>query len=473
MKNIVAGSFVFIAILANAADTPARKPNIILILTDDQGYGDFSCTGNPILKTPHMDRLAREGVQLTNFHVSPTCSPTRSALLSGRHEFMNGVTHTIFERERLRLDTTTLAQVLKGAGYTTGIFGKWHLGDEDAYQPDRRGFDEVFIHGGGGIGQTFTGSGGDAPGNSYFNPAIKHNGKFEKTNGYCTDVFFGQAKKWIASVKGKQPFFCYLAPNAPHSPRQVRPADMKPYAGKVPEEVAKFYGMIANVDDNVGWLLAKLKEWDIERDTLIIFMNDNGGQLDACRIFNAGMTGNKGTAWEGGTRAASFWRWPGTLKPGVAKQLTAHLDVFPTLAELAGVKLDDPLKAQMEGRSLVPLLKNPQADWPDRYLFTHLGRWGGRKPGTPPEKFGVCSVRNTRYSLVRGKKGWELYDLQKDSGQKHDIAAQHSGVVKKMSAVYNQWWQQVLPNLVNEDAYKTAPKVNPFKEQYRKQFGKK
>ena len=356
----------------------APKPNVIIVLTDDQGYGDLSLTGNPILKTPNMDRLAREGVQFTNFHVSPSCSPTRSVLMSGRHEFMNGVTHTVLERERLRLDTTTIAQVLKGAGYTTGIFGKWHLGDEDAYQPDKRGFDEVFIHGGGGIGQTFAGSCGDAPGNSYFNPAIKHNGKFVKTTGYCTDVFFGQAAKWIASVKGKKPFFVYLATNAPHGPLHVRPEDEARYAGKVKPDVAKFFGMIANIDDNIGRLLVKLKEWGIERDTVVIFMNDNGTASGEA-VFNAGMRGKKGTAWEGGTRAASFWYWPGTLKPGVATQLTAHLDVFPTLAELAGVKLEERLQAQVEGRSLVPLLKNPQADWPDRYLFTHLGRWGGLK----------------------------------------------------------------------------------------------
>ena len=161
-------------------------PNIVFILTDDQGYGDLSCNGNPVLKTPNIDRLHAEGVRLNDFHVSPTCAPTRSALITGRHEFRNGVTHTIFERERLTLSATTLPQVLRSAGYTTGIFGKWHLGDEDAYQPDRRGFDEVFVHGAGGIGQTYPGSCGDAPGNTYFSPVIKHNGKFEKTDGYCT-----------------------------------------------------------------------------------------------------------------------------------------------------------------------------------------------------------------------------------------------------------------------------------------------
>src|SRR5438477_64691 len=189
---------VMFATAATAADPLAgKKPNIVFVLTDDQGYGDISAHGNPILKTPNLDRLHAEGVRFTDFHVSPTCSPTRSALLTGRHEFKNGITHTILERERLTLKATTVAQVLKSAGYTTGIFGKWHLGDEAAYQPNRRGYDEVFIHGAGGIGQTYPGSCGDAPGNKYSNPAILHNGKFEKTSGFCTDLFFAQALRWI------------------------------------------------------------------------------------------------------------------------------------------------------------------------------------------------------------------------------------------------------------------------------------
>ena len=275
---VLVASWVSPAKAQPAVTLEARRPNIIFVLTDDQGYGDLSCHGNPILKTPNLDRLHDEGVRFTDFHVSPTCSPTRSALMTGRHEFKNGVTHTILERERLTLKATTVAQVLKSAGYTTGIFGKWHLGDEPDHWPDKRGFDEMFIHGCGGIGQSYPGSCGDVPGNTYFDPTILHNGKFEKTKGYCTDVFFGQALRWIESVKGKKPFFCYLATNAPHAPLQVRPEDEKRYADKVKNpNVAKFFGMIANIDDNVGRLLDKLKEWGIERDTLVIFMNDNGG----------------------------------------------------------------------------------------------------------------------------------------------------------------------------------------------------
>jgi arylsulfatase len=450
-----------------------RPPNIIVILTDDQGYGDFSCTGNPILKTPQMDRLHDEGVRFTNFHVSPTCSPTRSALLSGRHEFKNGVTHTILERERMRLATVTLAQVLKSAGYTTGIFGKWHLGDEAAYQPDRRGFDEVFIHGGGGIGQSYSGSCGDVPDNKYFDPVIKHNGRFEKSTGFCTDIFTVQAVKWIDSVKGKQPFFCYLSYNAAHEPLSCPPEFSKPYADKVPDKVATFYGMIANIDANVGRLMAQLNEWGIDQNTLIVLMNDNGGYAPACKVYNAGMRGTKATAWEGGTRAASFWRWPGTLKPSTVDQLTSIMDLFPTITELAGLTLDAKVKDQVEGRSLVPLLNNPHAPWAERNLVTHIGRWGGMTPGTPPEKYikDGCAIRNNRFSLVRGEAAWRLFDLKHDPGQSDDIAARQPEVVNQLSTAYDRWWADVQSDLVNEDAYKSAPKVNPFKQDYWYQVG--
>jgi arylsulfatase len=444
-------------------------PNIVFILTDDQGYGDLSCNGNPVLKTPNIDRLHAEGVRLNDFHVSPTCAPTRSALITGRHEFRNGVTHTIFERERLTLSATTLPQVLRSAGYTTGIFGKWHLGDEDEYQPDRRGFDEVFVHGAGGIGQTYPGSCGDAPGNTYFSPVIKHNGKFEKTDGYCTDVFFAQAIRWMESVKGKKPFYAYIATNVPHTPLQVRPEDQARYAGKVPENVAKFFGMLANVDDNVGRLLGKLAEWGIDRDTLVVYMNDNGGTA-GCRFYNAGMRGSKGTAWLGGTRATSAWRWPGTLRPATVDKLTAHIDFFPTLAELAGATLSAEVRAQVEGRSLLPLLFDPNAAWPDRTLFTHLGRW---PQGSPPAtgKYAVCSVRKSQWHLVspgKGEKRWELYDVKADPGENTNVAGQHPEVVEQLSAAFENWWDSVQPQLVNETA--VGPKVNPFKEQYWKQF---
>jgi arylsulfatase len=457
----------------SAASLAGKQPNIIFMLTDDQGYGDVSAHGNPILKTPNLDRLHAESVRFTDFHVSPTCSPTRSALFTGRHEFKNGVTHTILERERLTLNATTLAQVLKSAGYTTGIFGKWHLGDEAEYQPNRRGFDEVFIHGAGGIGQTYPGSCGDAPGNKYFDPAILHNGKFVKTRGYCTDVFYAQATKWMdVQRRAKKPFFAYIPSNAPHGPYIARPEDAALYQGKVPtEEIAHFFGMIHNIDQNVGKLLDRLKEWGIERDTLVIFMNDNGGVVGT-RVFNAGMRGQKGSAWLGGTRAISFWRWPGALQPADCGALTAHIDFFPTLAEIAGAKLAPEVRQQVEGRSLVPLLENPAAPWADRILFTHLGRWPkGARPDTA--KYKTCSVRNTRWHLVSAdgaaEPKWELFDVKADPGEKTDVAAANPSVVKELAAAFERFWAGAVPLMVNENA--TGPAINPFQELYYRQFG--
>jgi arylsulfatase len=467
-----------VALALNAFAQANRKPNIILILTDDQGYGDVARHGNPILKTPNLDRLHDESVRFTDFHVSTTCAPTRSALMSGRHDFKNGVTHTILERERMSLNTTTIAQVLKSAGYTTGIFGKWHLGDEPAYRPNRRGFDEMFIHGCGGIGQTYPGTCGDAPGNSYFNPVILHNDKFETTDGYCTDVFFGQAMRWMKAAKGQnasRPFFAYITPNAPHAPLDVPEAYEKLYADKLPQDrpgknTAKFFGMVHNIDDNVGKLLAQLKEQGIERETLVIFMNDNGG-TEGVRVWNAGMRGSKNTPYIGGTRAISFWRWPGTLKPTATDALAAHIDVFPTLMELAGAKLTASVKAQVEGRSLLPVLKNAKANWPDRIFVRHIGRWP--KGANPNDwKYIQVSVRAKRWHLVSDSKEnikrWALYDLVADPGEKTDVAAQHADIVNQLDAEYDKWWAGMLPLLVNESA--PQPAVNPYHEQYWKQF---
>ncbi|MFM1767675.1 MAG: hypothetical protein RJA22_204 [Verrucomicrobiota bacterium] len=460
---------------ANPSPSPAgRRPNIVFVITDDQGYGDLGCHGHPVLRTPHLDRLHREGVRFTDFHVSPTCSPTRAALFTGRHEFRNGVTHTILERERLAPGAVTLAEILRAAGYTTGIFGKWHLGDEADYRPERRGFDEVFIHGAGGIGQTYPGSCGDAPGNTYFNPAILHNGRFVRTKGYCTDVFFDQALAWIGTARDrKQPFLAWIACNAPHAPLQVRPEDEARYAGRVTNaQAAKFLGMIANIDDNVGRLLARLAEWGLERDTLVIFMNDNGTAGGAQGGYNAGMRGAKGTAFLGGTRAASFWRWPGTLAPADCAALAAHIDVFPTLAEIAGATLPRAARDQVEGRSLVPLLQNPRQAWPERTLFTHLGRWAKHaEPATA--KYRMAAVRTPRWHLVSATgaaaPSWLLFDVTRDYGEQTDLAAREPGVVRDLAARFESWWDSVQPALVNERA--PGPKVNPFKELYWQQFG--
>lgn len=452
---------------AAAAGIAGSRPNIVLVVSDDQGYGDLGRHGNPIVQTPNLDRMYDQSVRFDDFHVSPTCAPTRASLMTGRHEFKNGVTHTILERERLNLQATTLAQVLKAAGYRTGILGKWHLGDEAPYQPGSRGFDETFIHGAGGIGQTYAGTCGDAPGNRYFDPVILHNGAFEKTQGYCTDVFFRQALNWIDAVRADGPFFCYLPTNAPHAPLDVPAEYEKLYAAQVKPPAARFLGMVTNLDENVGKLLAHLDHLGIERQTLVIYMNDNGGTA-GCEVFNAGMRGRKATAHNGGTRAMSLWRWPGTLPPATASALTAHVDIFPTLAELAGAKLPKYLAARLDGFSLVPLLENPHARWhEDRLLFTHVGRW---KAGVEPEKFGECSVRWKQYLLAREDARWALYDLKSDSGETRDLAETQPGVAQRLAAEYDSWWDEVRHCFVNENAYQTAPKVNPFHALYWRQY---
>jgi len=465
-------SGLLLALMVGAATTPVQArekssslPNIILVMPDDIGYGDFSVNGNPIIKTPHVDAFARQSVRLTNFHVSPTCAPTRAALMTGRHEFKSGVTHTIMERERLSLNATTLAQMLRKKGYVNGIFGKWHLGDEDAYQPDRRGFDEAFIHGAGGIGQTYPGSCGDAPGNTYFNPAILHNGTFVKTKGYCTDLFFQQALTWIDEKRaGEQPFFAYITPNAAHTPLQCPEDYAKRHADQVPQDVAKFYGMIENIDDNFGKLLEALKTWELENQTLVIFMTDNGGTIGTS-VFNAGMRGKKVTPYEGGTRVPAYWRFPKHFAEGSESHaLTAQIDLFPTLAELVGVPLDGPLQTQVEGRSFLPLLKNPAAEWPDRTLVTHVGRWP--RGQAKQAKHTNSSIRDQRFALVNDQ---ELFDLKADPGQSKNVIDEHPEEVARLRQAYDRWWQEVLPCLENEEV--VGPKVNPYKARYWKQFG--
>jgi len=441
-------------------ETLEERPNVILIITDDQGYGELACHGNRIIKTPNLDRLYRESTRFTTFHVSPTCSPTRASLMTGRHEFRSGVTHTIFERERLSLDAVTIAEVLSEAGYTTGIFGKWHLGDEEPYQPHNRGFDEVFIHGAGGIGQTYECSCGDVPDNKYFDPVIRHNTTFVKTKGYCTDVFFTQALRWIKKNRNR-PFFAYVAPNAPHGPYTCPEQYLKPYLdARLDEKSAAYYGMITNIDDNVGWLIRKLDEWRLTRKTLVVFMTDNGHPLG--NLYNAGMRGKKGTPHEGGTRVPAFFRWPGRLKAGVdVDRLAAHIDIFPTLAELCGATIPQGLK--LDGRSLVPLLKDPKATWPDRYIFVHVGRWPRGK--ARDFKYARCAVRSQRFRLVNNTA---LYDIQNDPGEKVNVIDEFPNVAARMRQAYDRWWDEVLPAMVNEDV--PYAQQNPFKVLYARQL---
>jgi len=480
-------SMVWLAFLVLSGVTPVvladeplagSKPNVILIMTDDQGYGPVGRHGHPWIRTPNLDRLYDTSVRFTRFLVSPTCSPTRSALMTGRHPMRNGVTHTILERERMTLKATTLPQVLKTAGYTTGIFGKWHLGDQEPYQPHNRGFDEAFIHGAGGIGQAYNCSCADAPGNKYFDPAIRHNGSFVKTEGFCTDVFFTAATGWIRQVHDQQtPFFAYIVTNAPHGPFIAPTKNTKRFSdlGFNPQQ-AGFYGMIENIDENMGRLMQKLEAGNLLEDTLIIFMSDNGmtgngagrGVLGHAadgtplNAYNAGMKGTKGSPDEGGVRVPFFVRWDGHIKPGRdIDRIAAHIDILPTLAALAGAEV--PAK-QVEGRDLLPLIANPRAEWADRYLFTHQGRW---RTGSDPDasQWKGFAVRNQRFRFVSNNA---LYDMEKDPGQTTNVIDQHGEVVEKMRTVYDAWWKETRPLMVNEDVPMSP--TRPFHELYKKQM---
>ncbi|MHB8902737.1 MAG: arylsulfatase, partial [Thermoguttaceae bacterium] len=472
MKHALALLALLLPLLLAGADTACGappKPNIVLVMPDDVGCGDYACLGNPIMRTPSVDAFKEQALALTQFHVSPTCSPCRSSLLSGRHEFKNGVTHTILERERMSLKTFTLPQMLKSAGYTTGIFGKWHLGDEEAYRPENRGFDEVYIHGAGGIGQTYPGSCGDAPGNTNINPALWHNGKFEKTSGYCTDLFFGQAIRWIDSKRAAgQPFFAYIPLNAAHAPHVLPEEYYQQYLGKpgVNEDTAKHLGMIENIDTNFGVLLQKLADWGLQQDTLVIYFTGDNGGTAGTKIFNAGLHGGKGTPYQGGTRATVMFRWPGGGVPAGMEcdALTAHIDIFPTLAEITGATVSAKVQAQVEGRSLRPLLRDPKSEWADRTLVHHVGRWPKGKAAEA--KFSNCAIQDSRFSLVNNR---ELYDLKADPGETRNVIAEHPDEVAKLRAAYDRWWDEVQPLLVNENA--VGPAINPFKELYYKQFG--
>jgi arylsulfatase len=447
--------------LAQAAEgsLAGKRPNFILVMTDDQGMGDLSCLGNPLLRTPHLDRFYGLSTRFTDFHVSPTCSPTRSAIFSGRHEFRNGVTHTIQERERMALSTTTFAQLLRQAGYQTGIFGKWHLGDEPAYQPYNRGFSKTFIHGAGGIGQSYEGSCADFPPNltnKYFDCAILEDDTIVQTQGFCTDVFFSAALGWIREqLDARTPFFTYLALNAPHGP-MIAPEKYKQRFLELgyDEDTAGRYGMIENIDDNFGLLMSKLDEWNAWESTLVIFMTDNGqaalkGKLQGkpTPLFTAGFKTGKGSPYEGGTHVPAFWRWKGVLGEGVdIRELTAHIDLFKTFCDLAGATIPDGVQP-IDGRSLLPLLENPQADLPDRYLFVHQGRW---EKGTDPNeaKFKNCAVRTQRWRFVNNR---ELYHISQDPFEEVNVAGEYPEVVAELRRAYDQWWKETVPLMVNED----------------------
>jgi len=405
-----------------AAASQSKQPNVILVMTDDQGYGDLGCHGNDVIVTPNLDELYAQSIRLTDFHVDPTCSPTRSALMTGHYSSRTGVWHTIMGRSLLGRDQVTIGDVFSASGYRTAIFGKWHLGDNYPYRPQDRGFQEVLIHGGGGVGQ-----GPDYWGNDYFDDTYFHNGTAKKFEGYCTDIWFDGALKFIEANKNR-PFFCYVPTNAPHGPYNVADKYSKPYRDKgVKDNQANFYGMITNIDENMGRLMRRLKELDLEQNTILIFMTDNGTSGG----FAGGMRGKKGSEYEGGHRVPFFVRWPagGLKSPGDVDRLSAHVDVLPTLIDLCSLKR--PAGVKFDGASLAPLFKNEAGRWPERTLLVHSQRI------EHPEKWRKSAVMTRRWRLINGK---ELYDVQADPVQKNDIADANPKVVEELRRSYEQWW---------------------------------
>ena len=462
----------------------AAKPNIIFILTDDQGYGDVGRHGHPLLKTPNMDALHDQSVRFESFYVSPSCSPTRAALLTGMHEFRNGVTHTTAPREHLNKDAVILPQLLKSAGYRTGFVGKWHLGGDGDYAPEKRGFDWCSTNVGGP--------------NVHFDPVFIRNRKREQRKGYREDIFFDEAMTFIDESKDT-PFFCYLATYSPHAPLDAPEEFRAPFRGKVDAEEEKFLGMVANLDHNLGRLMKHLRERELLDNTILVFMNDNGA-THGLDVFNAGMRGSKATIWQGGSRAMSFWSWPGKWQPHAVQNLTAHLDVLPTLCEYAGVKLPADLGTRLEGFSLRPLLESsaPISWHDDRLLFHHVGRWPSGLAAS--HKYAMASVQTGDYLLVRSQPcddpackqyssqcttlrsveagatkatytkanaqfhwgvtphgRWSLFDLKSDQTCQKDLAAEKPELASKLAASYDKWWDALYPTMIQLGGDKGEP----------------
>ncbi|MCH7228132.1 arylsulfatase [Haloferula sp. A504] len=409
-------------------------PNVILIITDDQGYGDLAAHGNPVLKTPHMDRLHAESARFTDFHAAPMCSPTRGQLMTGIDAMRNGCTAVCQGRSMMRRELPTMADFFAGSGYATGHFGKWHLGDSYPHRPQDRGFQETIHHRAWGITSL-----ADHWQNTYFDPVLSRNGVDKKFEGYCTDIFFGEAMKWIGRqhAAGK-PFFLYLATNTPHWPDVCDKRYSAPYIGRhegkpIPD---KFYGMIANLDENLGKLEAFLDEKGLRDNTLFIFLTDNGTQSsEAQAIFNAGMRDKKTSVYEGGHRVPCFVRWPaGKLKHGTdIDELTQVQDLLPTLIELCG--LDTTGKPTgFDGASLAGLIRGTATNLPDRKLVIQYGPSG--QPWNP------AVVLWKKWRLVGGR---ELYHVGDDPGQQQNVAASHPEIVKAMSDHYDSWYAEARP----------------------------
>lgn len=433
----------------------AERPNVVLIMTDDQGIGDLSLHGNPVLKTPNIDQIAQSGARMTRFYVSPVCAPTRASLLTGRYYYRTGVVDTYVGRAMMHGDEVTLAEILGKAGYRTGIFGKWHLGDCYPMRPQDQGFQEVLVHRGGGIGQPSDPPGGD----HYFDPYLEHNGKLVRQKGYVSDVITDAAMNFIEKADRK-PFFVYLPFNAPHTPLEVADSYVEPYlkADLSPENFPKqgfpwkqtqlnatqrVYGMVKNIDDNVGRLLKKLEEKKLRDNTIVIFLTDNGPQQERYKM---GFRGLKGSVFEGGIRVPFFLSWPAKIKAGIrVDDQAANIDVVPTLLSLCGVERGE--GPPLDGRSFAPVLTQPNTRLVGRTLFAQWHR------GDMPEQGRAFAAIGPRYKLVQPlgvqpgsnikNAPLMLFDLFDDPGEQKDVAQEYPVIVADLKKKYDEWFDSV------------------------------
>lgn len=453
-------SGAFFALFCTEPISAEDRPNVILVMTDDQGYGDLSCHGNPILQTPHLDQLASESIQFSNFHVSSFCTPTRAALMTGHYPARTGAYRTSSGRTLMHPDECTIADIFSSNQYVTSMFGKWHLGDNAPHRPQDRGFQNVLWHRCGGVGQA-----SDYWGNDYFDDTYERNGKFEKFTGYCTDVWFSEAIKFVETTQDK-PFFLYLATNAPHGPYRVDDRWSDPYQEKIKwKNGAEFYGMIANLDHNIGKLRSKLADLGLAENTILIFMTDNGtsnggtfekpsGLLTSG--YNAGMRGKKSSIYEGGHRVPFFIRWPrgGLIENRTVPHLAAHIDVLPTLVELCDLNV--PNSYQPDGISFAKNLKEVDATGHRDHLIVQYH--GGPQFKVSPEPWSYSCILKDQWRLINGE---ELYDLRSDPGQRKNVADQQPNVVKKLKSYYLPFWDSVSPRITPVSIDLGSPTDNP------------
>lgn len=409
------------------------KPNVIVVVIDDMGYGDVAAHGNPVVRTPQLDKLHAESARLTDFHVDPTCSPTRAALMTGKYSHHVKVWHTIAGGNHLRAEELTMADAFRANGYRTGMFGKWHLGSNLPYRPVDRGFDEWLGQGDGGTGTT-----DDHFLNDRVNDRFIQNGERDKQiDGWADDVFFDSAMDFIrSSKKEEKPFFVYLCTYSPHHPITLPdPSAADEYKKKVNAGSAFFFAAIEKIDTQIGKLRTTLAEEGLERDTIVIFTTDNGG-TEGVGVFNAGMRGKKGSPYDGGHRVPCFIHWPaGGLRQGEdITSLNAHIDVLPTLVDLCSLKL--PRDVDFDGQSFRGHLIDAKVEAPDRTLFVEVQRT------FKPEKWSAATAMTSRWRLVGNS---ELFDIKSDPGQKKNVIADHPDVVAKLRKDFDAYWANVTP----------------------------